>query len=157
MSKKKALFIKVFEEQLTRIFNKWGLLGRKPRDYETGDILYPSEIHVIASIAENPNTYMAEIANILGVTRGAIMQLVLKLEKKELVERYTKGKNSKKVFLKLTSKGIKAASGHEKYHKNMYQDLSLLLKKYKISDLELFEQVFNSLETHFDSYLVKKK
>ena len=100
---------------------------------------------------------MSEIANILGVTRGAIMQLVLKLEKKELVERYMKGNNSKKVFLKLTPKGIQASSGHEKYHKNMYKDLYVLLKKYKISDLELFEQVFSSLETHFDSYLEEKK
>ena len=61
------------------------------------------------------------------------MQQVLKLEKKNLVERYMKSNSNKKVFLKLTPKGIKASAGHEKYHQKMNDDLQGLLKNLKLA------------------------
>ena len=153
----KTQFVRILDQQNNRINNKVSLLEKKPRDYGTGTLLYPSEIHVIASVAENPDAHMSGIAKILGVTRGAVMQLVVKLEKKGLVERYRNGKDSKKVFLKLTPKGKKAAFGHEKYHEKMYEDLYVLLKKFKLSELEFIKQVNDSIESHIDSYLDKKK
>ena len=156
MSKKKTQFIKILDEQNNRLSNKVNLLEKKPRDYGSGTLLYPSEIHVIASIAENPDVHMSEIANILGVTRGAVMQLVVKLEKKGLLNRYKNDKDSKKVFMKLTLKGKKAASGHEKYHQEMYEDLYGLLKTFKLSELELIKQVHDAIEAHIDAYLEEK-
>ncbi len=78
MSINKTQFIKIIDEQSNRMNNKIMLLEKKPRDYGSGTLLYPSEIHCIASIAENSDAHMSRIAEILGVTRGAIMQLVLK-------------------------------------------------------------------------------
>ncbi len=157
MSKKKEQFIKLLDEQNNRMSNKITLLEKKPRDYGSGTLLYPTEIHVIASIAEHPNAHMSRIASILGVTRGAIMQLVLKLEKKELLERYKNDIDNKRVFLKLTGKGEKAALGHKKYHQEMYEDLYALLNRYKLSDLEFIKEVNDSIEGHIDSYLEEKK
>ncbi|MCP4752222.1 MAG: MarR family transcriptional regulator [Proteobacteria bacterium] len=156
MNKKKTQLIKLFDEQINRMSNKLNLLEKKPRDYGSGTLLYPSEIHVIVTIAENPDAHMSEIAKILGVTRGAVMQLVLKLEKKGLMERYKKNTDSKKVFLKLTEKGKKAAGGHAQYHQQMYEDLYVLLKKYKLNELEFINEVNNSLEAYVDSFLEEK-
>jgi len=157
MSKKKFQFIKLFDEQINRMSNKINLLEKKPWDYGTGTLLYQSEIHVIATIAKNPDAHMSRIAKILSVTRGAVMQLVLKLERKGLVERYKDSQDSKKVFLRLTPKGIKAAIGHEKFHQEMYDDLYMLLKKYKLSELEFIKQVNDSLESYVDSFLEERK
>ncbi|MBU2510036.1 MarR family transcriptional regulator [bacterium] len=157
MTKKKELFIKIFDKQITRLVNKWNILEKKPKDYETGDLLYPSEIHTISAIEENPDLHMSEIAKLLGVTRGAIMQLAVKLEKKQLVERFMMDHNNKKVFFKLTTKGKKAYGGHEKYHRQMYDDLYLYLKTLKVEELKLFEDVFERIENHVDSYLKEKK
>ena len=157
MSKKKSQFIKLLDEQSNRMSNKIMLLEKKQRDYGTDVLLYPSEIHVIASIAENPETHMSGIAEILGVTRGAVMQLVIKLEKKGLVKRYKSDKDSKKVFLQLTQQGEKAAAGHKQYHKKMYEDLYTILKKYKLSDLEFIKEVNDSIEGYIDSFLEEKK
>ncbi len=157
MSKRKTQIIKIFDTQINRISNKLNLLEKEPRDYGSDTLLYPSEIHVVATIAANPDVHMSEIAKILGVTRGAIMQLVLKLEKKELVERYKKDNDNKKVFLKLTSRGKKAALGHEQYHRKMYEDLFMLMKKFKISDLEFIKTVNDSFESYIDSFLREKR
>ncbi len=116
-----------------------------------------STLFYIASIAKNPDAHMSGIANILGVTRGAVMQLVLKLEKKGLVERYKNDKDSKKVFLKLTSLGEKAAIGHKQYHQEMYGDLYALLKKYKLSELGFMKEVNDALEAHLDRFLEEKR
>ncbi len=157
MTKKKELFIRIFDSQLTRLSNKFSLLEKKPRDYETGDLLYPSEIHTIAAIAEHPDVHMSEIAKQQGITRGAVMQLVLKLEKKQLIERYMKDDSNKKVYLKLTSRGAAANRGHDAYHRRMYDDLYPLINQLKVAELKLFENVFERIESHFDAYLEEKK
>ena len=157
MSKKKTQLIKLFDEQSNRMNNKIMLLEKKPRDYGSGVLLYPSEVHVIASIAENPDDHMSGIANILGVTRGAVMKLVIKLEKKGLVERYKRDKDRKKVFLKLTPTGKKDATGHQKYHQEMYEDLYALLAKFKLSELALMQEINDAVEAHIDKFLEEKK
>ncbi|MCD4675088.1 MAG: MarR family transcriptional regulator [Desulfobacula sp.] len=157
MSKKKEMFAEIFDRQLTILVNKWNILEKKPRDYGTGDLLFPSEIHAISAVTEHPDAHMSEIAQKLGVTRGAVMQLVVKLEKRNLVERYRKEDSNKKVFIRLTSKGKIAFAGHKKYHRKMYDDLYPFLKNLKSEQLNLFKQVFGIIETHIDEYLEEKE
>jgi DNA-binding MarR family transcriptional regulator len=59
---------------------------------------------------------MAEIANILGVTRGAVQQMAGRLLKKGLVEKLMDKNDRKRVYLSLTPKGEIAFKGHEEYH-----------------------------------------
>lgn len=155
MSKKEEIFKRLFDHRFNRLIIKWNQLERRPRDYGTGDELHPSEIHTIVAISENPDSHMAHLAKTVGVTRGAIMQLVKKLEKRGLIERFMKEHDNKKVFLKLSSSGEKAVEGHTAYHKGMYDDLFILIKKFGMKELELLEDVFIKVESHVDTYLEK--
>lgn len=155
MNKKEIIFKKLFDQQFNRLIIKWNQLEKRPRDYGTGDDLYPSEIHTLVAIGENPETHMAQLAKIVGVTRGAIMQLVKKLEKRGLLQRFMKNHDKKKVFLRLTDKGDTAFAGHKFYHQEMYTDLFSLIKKFNMKELELLEDMFNKVEFHVDHYLEK--
>jgi DNA-binding MarR family transcriptional regulator len=64
-----------------RILNKAYMLERKPVDIG-GVLLYPSEFHVIEIVGKYPEKNLTAIASHLGVTKGAVSQMVRKLEKK---------------------------------------------------------------------------
>lgn len=48
--------------------------------------LFPSEIHALLTIAEDPETNVTELAGRLGVTKGAVSQTLRRLERKGVIE-----------------------------------------------------------------------
>ena len=50
--------------------------------YKTDTPLFATEIHMIKCVKENPNRHMTALAEVLGVTRGAVSQIAMKLEGK---------------------------------------------------------------------------
>jgi DNA-binding MarR family transcriptional regulator len=84
--------------------------------------LYPSEIHTLVFIQDNNESNMTEIAQRLGVTKGAIFKIIDKLGQKELLSRYKKPDNNKNTYFKLSEKGLLAYDGHEKFHKDFFGD-----------------------------------
>lgn len=89
---------------------------KKPRDYGNGQILYRSEIHAIEAIANHPEGNASYLASVLGITNGAITQIITKLRAKNLVEQYYSPDNKKEVFYSLTDKGRKVNKGHARFH-----------------------------------------
>lgn len=64
------------------------------------------EMSILMSIAENPGITGTELSHIWHKTKGAISQLIKKLEEKELIYRIKSNKDSKVYFLHPTQKGI---------------------------------------------------
>jgi len=67
-------------------------------------------------IGTHPDINGTSLAKIMGVTKGAISQVIKKLEKKKLVDRYQNPTNNKEILLRLTKKGEIDYHGHEAYH-----------------------------------------
>ena len=65
-----------------KILHLYSVIGRKPKDYGTGDLLYIAEIHTITMVGNNHQINMTQLAEIMGVTRGAISQTIRKLVKR---------------------------------------------------------------------------
>jgi DNA-binding MarR family transcriptional regulator len=103
-------------EAFLRIVHKMIENQKKPRQYGIDDLLYPSEIHTIMMIGSHRDAHVSELARFLGVTRGAVSQMVAKLEDKGLIAKRTDLQNAKKVLLSLTTKGKVAYYAHEQYH-----------------------------------------
>ena len=80
-------------EKFGRIINKFNYIEKIPRDFGTGKLLYPSEIHLIETIGKTPGINVTELAKRHGISKAAISQKLKKLEKKDLVERYKNGEN----------------------------------------------------------------
>jgi len=84
--------------------------------YGTDTPLFAAEIHMIKCVKENPDRHMTALAEVLGVTRGAVSQIVMKLEGKGmLVKEEDEGSRLRRV-LRVTSKGERAYVFHEELH-----------------------------------------
>lgn len=90
---------------------------KKPKDYGTGHLLFHAEVNFLDTISRNPSANVSEISAALGITKGAVTQLVNRLTEKGLVESYHSPNNKKTKYLRLTSLGEKAQQGHLEFHK----------------------------------------
>lgn len=100
----------------TRILHLYSVIDKKPKDFGTGDLLYVTEIHTLHYIAGNPEINVTQLAEISGVTKGAISQTLKRLVNKRYIARY-KSKNKKEVNLRLSDKGYIINKKYEDFEK----------------------------------------
>jgi DNA-binding MarR family transcriptional regulator len=67
---------------------------------------------MLDAIGDHPGVNMTEFAREIGVTKGAVSQIVKKLESKGFVKRFKGIDNNKDVLLELTSSGKEAYLNH---------------------------------------------
>jgi DNA-binding MarR family transcriptional regulator len=111
-------------EKIIRLINKINQNNKGSSDYGTGHMLYHSEIHTIEAISNHEDVNASELANIMGITNGAITQVTDKLSKKGLIEQYRIKDNKKEVYYRLTDQGKIANTGHNKYHEAIYGNMA---------------------------------
>lgn len=86
-------------------------------DFGSNDmVFYRGEIHIIKMIGDYPGIYSSEIARNFGITRAVVHKTLLKLEKRNLVEKKQDLEDKKRQKLFLTQKGKIAYKYHEEYH-----------------------------------------
>lgn len=139
--------------QLLRLGNKYRRLDSRAIDFGTGDLLYPSEIHVIEAIGKGHGATVNEICRLFGVTKGAISQIVHKLSGKGLVGRTRNPDYHKEIILSLTTRGRKAFEGHERLHGTMDGELYMYLSDVKKENLQSFEEFIARIEILVDRYI----
>jgi DNA-binding MarR family transcriptional regulator len=87
-----------------RILHTYTVIDKKPKNFGNGDLLFVSEVHTIYLVGKNPEINVTNLAELLGITKGAISQTVSRLARKDYLLKY-KVRNHKEVNLKLTEKG----------------------------------------------------
>lgn len=92
-------------ELFLRVVNKYIALEKIPVRHSSGRGLYHSERHMLDRVGDNPDMNITDLARASGVTKGAISQIVKKLETKGIIRRYKKASNDKEVFIELTEAG----------------------------------------------------
>ncbi|WP_334073085.1 MarR family winged helix-turn-helix transcriptional regulator [Paenibacillus sp. A14] len=106
---------------LGRLFMQLQKMDRQPRHYGDAGPLTPSEIHTIDAIGCGDGILMSELASRLGVTKGAVTQLIGRLVSKQLVRRSPHPQDSRAVLLSLTESGRNAYRAHERVHQSFYR------------------------------------
>ena len=97
----------------------WQAMEKQPREFGTGQALFSSEIHMIEAVGHNTGMSVTELAEFMGVTKGAASQTLKKLENKGLVGKNPDPDNSSRLLVHLTSKGKVAFYAHEHWHETM--------------------------------------
>lgn len=133
-----------------RVMSKYSKAEKKPKDYGTNELLYKSEIHTIEAIGKNNKINVTQLAQYLGITKGAVSQMIDKLIKKGLVNKNMISPTENEVSLELTEKGILAYNGHETYHKELYAKISKRLSYLPDDNIEIFTDILSELEKFLD-------
>ncbi len=132
-----------------RLANKYRSLEKIPVDYGAGHRLYHSERHMLDQIGDNPEMNITEFAHFVGVTKGAVSQVVKKLEGKGVVRRYKQIVNEKEVFIELTDQGRDIYKRHKKVNEESIAPLYEELRKYSDDKVYFLLEMFK----WFDSFL----
>lgn len=121
-------------------------LDKKTRYFGTDVPIFYSEIHVIMAIAEHPGIHVGGLAEILGVTKGAVSEILKKLERKALVIKEIDDLNLSRCSLNLTEKGKKAHSRHMYYHSILNNMVAAELQDASEHELEFLSNFLSSLK-----------
>ncbi|KKX56385.1 hypothetical protein X546_04670 [Brevibacillus borstelensis cifa_chp40] len=81
-----------------------------------GKQIYYAEIHTVSAIKENEGIHITALAEKLGVTLGAVSQILIKLEKKGLIKKERDPRNQSRFLLTLTCEGEIAHLNHLRFH-----------------------------------------
>jgi DNA-binding MarR family transcriptional regulator len=104
--------------------------------------LFHSERHLLDRIGDRPGVNVTEFARVVGITKGAVSQIVKKLENKGLVRRYKGRSNDKEVFLELTGAGQDIHAQHQKTNEQTIKPLLEELKKYPDDKVDFLISMF---------------
>ena len=107
---------------LGEVLTKYSLIDRKPIDFGVGVALYPSEIHMVSRIDGRDGVGVTELAEEMGITKGAVSQLVARLEKKGLVTKENAPDNRTRVLIRTTERGHTATRNHLEFHREHDKD-----------------------------------
>jgi DNA-binding MarR family transcriptional regulator len=135
-----------------RIVSKISELDKKTRYYGTDQALYNAEIHLIKCIKENEGIHVMGLADMLGVTKGAVSHILMKLEHKGMVIKDTDPRNLSRLMLRLTSKGETAYWHHEKFHQKFEALFSAMLKKTSEENKAFLNGFLNLLDERIDIF-----
>ncbi len=88
---------------------------KNPRDYGTGEEYTSVEVHMLKHIADNPGITVTELAKFDAKTKGAISQILKKIEGKGLIFREPAPGNDNRCYLYLTRKGEELDQAQRSY------------------------------------------
>jgi Transcriptional regulators len=137
---------------LLRVVYKFFEIDQKTRYYGTDVPLYPSEIHMINRIKQNEGIHVTGLANILKVTKGAVSQIIIKLEKKGLISKEKDINNQSRLVLKLTPKGETAYSTHIRWHKLIEDMVNEIIRNDSEENVKYLKGVLTTLEIKLEQF-----
>lgn len=104
-----------------------------------------SEIHVLDTIFNNPGIHISGIAKKREVTRGAISQLIKKMEKKGLVSKSPDPANLSRTVINLTKKGVIAQRVHLDFHDLFNKEINESLKSLSSNERNAIDKFLNEV------------
>jgi DNA-binding MarR family transcriptional regulator len=113
---------------------------------------FESEINTIEIIKENPKIYISKIAEKFCVTKGAVSQIIQKLEKKGFLKKIKDDINHSKLKLKLTNKGKIAYKEYEKHHEEFDKVIKKLLGKASEKEILFLEKFIKNFTKEINSH-----
>ncbi|MEJ2333983.1 MAG: MarR family transcriptional regulator [Desulfobulbaceae bacterium] len=124
-------------DRFLRLVNKYNALGKHPVTFGTQHRFYHSERHMLDIVGDCPDLNITEFAKAAGVTKGAISQVVAKLEKKG-------------AKIKLTPLGEKIYAHHQSVNAESSHHLWRELKNHPDDNIEFLLHMFKWFEEYFD-------
>ena len=133
-----------------RIVNKYNSLEKTPVRRSSEHGLYHSERHMLDRVGDYPAMNITDFARVSGVTKGAISQVVKKLETKGFIRRYKRAANDKEIFIELTEAGRAVYEERSKRHRETIAPLFEELKQHSEEKIAFLVSMFHWLDAFMD-------
>lgn len=117
-----------FFEDTYRIINKYNQKAKTAKQYGTDDLLYSAEVHMIEMIGSYKTITTTKLAEILGITKGAVSQITRKLSEKNLIMKIPSNDKNNQVLISLTDRGCIVYSYHQNMHEKMLRKIDVILR-----------------------------
>ncbi len=130
-----------------------------PRDYDnSGRQMNMVEIHTITAIEENPGISITKLAEEQRRTKGAVSQIVAKLETKELIYKQRSEESAKHIGLYATEEGTKLSKAHKQFDiRQLQKTMKYLLRDCSEEELISFYKVIEHYNTLLEKGNQKQK
>ncbi|XPV77606.1 MAG: MarR family transcriptional regulator [Desulfovibrio sp.] len=136
--------------RLMRIINKHYRIEEQPIVLGEGVTLTAREIHCLQAIGLNEGENLKSIANVLGVTKSAISQMVGKLEKRGFARKDRAPDNNKELLAYLTKSGWSAFKAHQEFHERHMRSLVEKLDEFTDPQIATTSAILAVVETVVD-------
>jgi len=150
MDDKRNELIPLFMSQFLRIVNKYSQMHNKAMAFGIDVKLLPGEIHTIEAIGRHEGVNITGLAQILGITKGGVSQMVSRLSRKKLLAKTRDPGSDREVRLVLTELGRKAYQGHIDFHSAMYDDFAKDLSHAGAKEINMFREILGKAEKYID-------
>lgn len=119
-----------------------------PHDYGTGEVYTSLEVHTLKEISDNTGITVTELAKNAGKTKGAVSQLLKKIEYKGLIYREIDIDNENRYFIHLTEKGEILNKAHKEYDDESFgESMNIVRENFSEDDINTtFSVLENWLE-----------
>lgn len=141
-----------FLESVYRIINKYNQKTKKPRQYESGQVLYSSEVHMIAVIGGHGSVTATQLAALQGITKGAVSQTTQKLLRKGLIHKELSPAGNNEVFISLTDAGKAVYESHLAFHQKLLAEISALARELPQESRETMKKMLQVVDDALDQY-----
>ena len=135
-----------FFEKTYGLISKYNQKAKKAKYYGTDDLLYPAEVHIIEIIGTHNAITTTEIANTLGITKGAVSQTTNKLVSKNLIVKKVSAVKANEVYISLTEKGRTVFDCHREMHRSMRDRIDAELSALTPESREAIDNIVRILE-----------
>lgn len=132
-----------------RVVNRYNEIEKMPYSYGTDTLLHPSETHTIECIGDNPNINVTHLADLLGITKGAVSKRVQKLRLSGLVTKSISPNTENEVIISLTDKGVEIYQAHAKFSEQLNKSIMRLYSKFSDDVIMELEKVGTETEELF--------
>ena len=102
---------------------------------------------MVVTVGTGEPLSVTSLATRKGITKGAVSQLLSRLERKGLIVRNPDPSNLSRVLVRLTQTGRKALAGHERIHDLLVDSFERHVGTVDSRRLENFEGVLDCIET----------
>ena len=113
----------------------------------------PIEMSILISITETPGITGTELSKMWCKTKGAISQIIKKLEEKQLIYRIKSEKDSKVYFLYPTQKGIDIKDTY--FKRDLYMTPKIIEQLLKTCSKDDIRGFYNVIE-HYSELIINK-
>lgn len=140
-----------FEKSFEKVFHRLQEVDHSEYTFGTRTKLTYGEIHLLSAIWRSEGTYVTELAERFDVTKGAISQILNRLNRKKMIYKKLDPDNLSRKLVYTSEMGARACKGHQRFHEKQREIYERVFDKSEVEDIRKFNDVLKRLSDIVES------